>query len=278
MKTYEEMISAPYDDRACIEAYRALLKKPKDIGLVLVAWEATLPILNCVLWTQFRGVQPGTETYDEAISSVSIKIYNYLMSDRFYEKYYDDPKSHFSLLFTICRSEVITAINKVKRYETVDMSAITPSIVDGGHGAIEHKIFVKQLPTYILAQIETKIRFTGAERDLCTFLAERLILGKGIPVPIIRNKWGTRNLRFFADYVRVLVRSILYVLKPDIDAMPSIADTVVQANKDASEQEMFTEGLRWNGNWRSKEEWWLSGYEPESVEEVVVEEEECEDC
>jgi hypothetical protein len=248
------MIRASYNEAACLDAYRALKADPRNPGKVERALELTLPILNCVLCKHFSRFQPGSEAYDEAVSSTVIKLYNYLTSDRFYERYYDEPKTHFSLLFTICRSEVITAINKVRRYENFDSTGMNPPpLYENSPTALEHRIYVKELPEHILAEVVSKIRFTGLDRDLCAFLAEKLVNGKGVPVTVVRKRWGTRNLKFFAEYVRVLIRAVLYELKPSIDKLPVISDLGFYSVLN-SEQDMFTEGWHTGNN---EVDWWL---------------------
>lgn len=253
------MMRKPYNEEACIEIYRELKKDPRNPQKVELALELTLPILNFILSKYFYRYQPGMEAYDEAVSYTVIKLYSYLMSDRFYDKYYDDPRTHFSLLFTICKSEVITALKKVRKYEIFNQTGIVfPHIYsmnyEYGRSAIEHKIYLSELPEDILNKVIKKIRFIDEDFELCKLIATKLVNGEGVPVHLIRKKWGTRNLKFFTQYIRILIRSVLYDLKPDIEKFEFLSE-IDKFSILSFEQDFFTEG--WHAGGASEADWWF---------------------
>lgn len=242
--TYDYYLALPYDNIACTQAYAELLTDPDNPDRVTKAWELSMPVLGCVLKSKFKWLQPGMEAYDEAVSSVAIKLYNVLSSKKFRERYYIDIKTHFSLLFGICRLEAITALNKVRKYHADLPVFITQSNLDSSPGSIHYKLYLNDLPNLILQTVASNCRFTGERKDLCLFIAEQLIEGTGIPVVTIRKKWGTKDLPFFIDYSRALVREALLEHKEDFRSMKPTEDSALDDAVMTSIYDIFGEGLR----------------------------------
>lgn len=262
MQSYEQLIAGPYNSEECLSSFKTLLEDPTNEEKILKAWEHAMPILGCVLNSQFSWMSQGTELYDEALSSGAIKLWNLLRSEKFHSRYYVNDDTHFAFLFGICRLEIITVLNKLRRHSDVPPFT-TQSSLDSSPTSILFKIYAKELPQQVLEYVDEHIRFDGSEKRLCMFIAERLVGDHEIPTPVIRKQWGTKHLAFYQDYVRVLIRSALWEFKQQFHMMRSASDDAYDNLLANSLQDVFGEGMHVDGSVEPYEQWWNLGMEKE---------------
>lgn len=244
---YEELIRRSYNNKACVDAFRDLAASPGNREFTGRAIETALPVLGVVLSMHFRRLKPGCEEYDEIISSVPARLFLHIIKDRFYQEYYEEPASQFSYLFTYFYYEILNVLKKCKRLASLHHDVPCTSFLafnfEAASTSTECRVHVSELPRHIKDTVIKRIRFCGDERDLCVFLVESLVDGKGIPAVILRQRWGVRDPEFFSSYIRVLIRSVLLEMKPDIDRIPSVEDADQEGATIRSMYDTFTAGL-----------------------------------
>lgn len=254
MQTYEMMMRRQYDNELCTQLFRELMKKPKDDKIISDIIEASLPVLSRVLQSNFRRIQLGTEEYDEVLSSVPVSFYMYLISDKFYEKYYSQSESHFSFLYGIFRYEILNVLKRVKRFQRSDMelphSPVMAMNLSTAPVAIEYNTLLKELPQYIYDEICKRFRFTEEENLICETIAYCTILSPEfdgtsiVPRILIHQVYDIEEERmaFFEDYVRSNIYIMLFDYKNQIDIMPSVLEGVLNSSGFMI-QEVFSEGM-----------------------------------
>lgn len=233
MLTYDQMLAGKVDKDACVEAYRALVRKPKNTDLVAEAVIVSMPILSCVIWSQFSWLRPGVDIYEDVLSRCACELTTFLMGDRFYERFYDEPEKHFSFIFGFFRNKILdtleaatashSRLNKVVSC-AADAPPVQHHVLAASSAASDFRIFVSQLPTAIVRGVGDRCRFRGPERELCTLIARCMVEGRGVPTAIVRQKWAEqrRLLPFFTNYTRVLVRQTLLALRKEALSMTSV--------------------------------------------------------
>lgn len=93
---------------------------------------------------------------------------------------------------------------------------------------IDASIFLKELNGVILKKFRTAIRFSGAERAACVSIATSLLfIGKAPSYKLIRSKYGIRprHVRFFNDFVRIVIRNELYDMRASLPRVFSESDS-----------------------------------------------------
>lgn len=254
MQTYEAMMRKPYNNELCTKLFRELMTKPKDDEIITEILEASLPVLGRVLQSNFRRIQPGTEEYEEVVSSVPLSFYLYLTNDKFYEKYYPSTESHFSFLYGIFRYEILNVLKRVKRFQRSDMdmphSPVMAMNLSTAPVAIEYNTLLKELPNFLYEEIKKRLRFTNEENLICETIAYCMILGPEfdgtsiVPRALLNQVYeiGYEKVEFFEHYVRSNIYIILFNYKKQIDLMPSIIDGAINT-AEYSVQEIFMEGM-----------------------------------
>lgn len=252
--TYDSMMRKQYDNLYCSSLFKQLLEKPKDSDLISKIIEASLPVLACVLNTNFKRIKPGSEEYDEIVSSVPVSFYLYLTNDKFYTKYYHSEESHFSFLFGIFRYEVLNVLKRVRRFQKNEFdlpSAPTLAInLSSSYAAMEHKIILRELPQYLYDEVKSRLRFSDEENLICDTIASCLILDNRIgstnlvPVATLTQVYDIEmsRIEFFVNFVKTIVYMKLFDYKQYVDTIPSVMD-VSLTNADFLIQELFTEGM-----------------------------------
>lgn len=252
--TYGAMMRRQYDNVHCSSLFKQLLENPKDQDLISQIIEASLPVLACVLNTNFRRVKPGSEEYEEILSSVPISFYMYLMNDKFYGKYYHSEESHFAFLFGIFRYEVLNVLKKVRRFQKNEYDVPnSPALVmnlSSSYAAIEHKLILRELPKYLYDEVRKHFRFTDEENLICETIANCLVLenrvGKAnlIPISTLTQVYDIEKSRidFFINFVKTIVYMKLFDYKKYVDSIPAVMD-ISLSNADFLIQELFMEGL-----------------------------------
>lgn len=232
MKTYEELMRADYNKSATTQAFRELVKKPKDRDLIGRAFELSMPVLGVLMKSKFKIVRPGTEEYDEILSSVPAAFFMYMNTDRFYDRYYDDEDSLFSFLFGLFRFEILNALKKtrknVARMESDGKYGYTPmsSCMSRTQSTVEHRLYLRQFGSLILKNVLDKNRFSGTDKLLVETILPLLLAGKHVPYSILSQDPGIKRDRasFFVDYIRVLIRSALMDEKERVGDLHRISE------------------------------------------------------
>lgn len=255
--TYEEMMKLRYNKNKCVEAFRELVKNPRGENEVIRVLEVSLPVLGCVLNSQFKRLQPGTEEYDEIISSVPCSFYQYLMTNRFYERFYDNPDSQFSYLFGLFRYEVLNILKKIRKHNKFEMdtpnSPVMAMNLDSSYHAVEYKIFFKQLGKYMFTEFEKSLRFSDIENDICRTIAQNFIFNNVsfVPMSLLVQMRGELKVgsdyeskfKFFGDFTKCRLMMIILDNKDMIDMLPSIIDVETMYSSDHTVQDVFLEGM-----------------------------------
>ncbi len=240
MSTYNRLIHSPYRREAAGVAFQNLIEHPKDPKCVEEAINVSFPVIGAVLRSHFRWLDKKSEAYEESVSSCVYRLYLLFLSDRFYTRFYINPESQFAYLYQVCKYEIISVISKLAREQQRGLPIPQALLnLDTSEAGIWYRIYLKEIPAEVYRNVKGRIRFTGKEGDLCDFIAVSLIEGRGIPVVLIRQKWGTTNLRFFTDYVRVLIRSVLVGMRKDIEAIPTVLEAEEAGAMEATAQELY---------------------------------------
>jgi len=247
MATYEELIRRKYNNDICVDAFRKLIEHPKDPDAISLAIETALPVLGCVLNSNFKRVQPGTEEYEEILSSVPFSLYMYLCSDRFYSRFYNSSDSHFSFLFGIFRFEVLNTLKKTRRFSLDHISSDSEYSsfgLESMSGFTEFKVLFNELPDDFFGKVESKVRFSGDEREIVLLIIRNFKEQRCPPVSVISQWWklGKKQIEFLINYVCTIIRFTLFEMKTEMLGLPNIINSEKDFH-DRNLQDVFANGM-----------------------------------
>lgn len=203
-----------------------------------------IPVVGCVLRSHFRWLDPRSEAFEESVSCCVTKLFTLFLSDKFYEKFYVDERTQFSYLYQICKFEVVSVLNRLNRDKQLGIP-VPPALLnlDTSEAGIWYRVFLKEIPAEVYRKASECIRFKGEEFEMCQFILTSLIEGRGVPVVLIRTRWGSSNLKFFVGYIRVLIRMALVSLKEEIAMIPSVLDVEEARLYESAAQGMYDDDL-----------------------------------
>ncbi len=249
MATYESLIRKTFDKDKCSEDFSRLRSDPRNSEYIGAVVESALPVLGCLLSTQFRRIlRPGTEEYDEIISAVPASFFEYLNSDKFYEKYYDDPNTIFSFLYGMFRYEILNTLKKLRKHQDIDSKMVNNFSVtsyfnlEASASYMEYRLFANELPEFIISATLKKIRFTENDRTICETILNSLVNSNGIPWYLISEVYNIskQEIRFFVDHVVICIREVLRENREMFDHVPHVM--YVELGNDKN-YESFREGF-----------------------------------
>jgi len=235
MKTYLEMARSSYDAKRCSEAFQQLSRNPKSPELVAQVIEQAMPVLGCHLSTTFRLViRPDTDEYDEVLSSIPMALYEYLSSDRFYRRYYDNPDTLFAFLYGLIRYEILNVLKRTRRSSRVDPAVIprlgtahSSAALESSAFYVEMKILADELPRYFRSEVLKDLRFEGEDRLICETILQQVIDSEGVPWALISTRFRgvpRERVKFLAEHIIVRLKEVIESNRAIIDNLPYVAD------------------------------------------------------
>jgi hypothetical protein len=240
MDRYENVLHREYFNSKCHNTYKELLSKPRDSDLLAKAIEESLPVLGRVLGTSFRKIQSHTIMYEEILERVPFALYQYLISDTFYTKFYPKEESHMGFLWGLFRHEVLNALTAFRR----SVPSRLPSYMGYPDyyseflpAAVEMGIFLTQLPQTIADDAEELIRFReDLDYAICLTVLEAIVQGKPIPWFTLRNiapDYRLARIEFLVSHVRVLIRKVVLRYRVEFEQLQLQLSEEVQTVKDS---------------------------------------------
>ena len=199
-----------------------------------------MPVLAVVLTKHFRWLKKGTDRYEEALAEAPSGLFRYLISDRFYRRFYSyagyNEKSLFSFLCGFFEREVAHALKIMRGTIKTDAldplpPPLPPAYFDTLPASVECRLFLAELPKYIATRawevIVKEMVFDDTEQAVARTILDAVVGFKFVPYRLLSETtgWNLDRLEFMAEHVQLCLRWALHEIKPEIDAMPMVSES-----------------------------------------------------
>lgn len=208
---------------------RSLICRPFDSDLVYALYNAKsspdtifhhfMPMIKIVLATEWKSAISAYE--DELISAAMTKLYD-LILNRAYDAmlvrrgvegvyglnefmrwhYYE---IHGSMRTTVCDDRSWDE-QRLTKYGIEPASMLKP-------WHCETRIYLSQLPHELENLVMERVRFEGNGYLACQYVLRCILRNGRVVEGVIKHELKLVNVKFFVDYVLVLLRSVLYGLR-----------------------------------------------------------------
>lgn len=197
------------------ESMTTLLDKPlacdlyrwsSDLGLI---YHYLLPLVRIVARKTIRAV--ADELEEEVMADAAANLYIQL-ARRTYDSDEWDPDHFINHYYAIVRRHIIEAFRDVviilpEKYEQPQPPRMLHPY------DVENHLYLLQIPDVIRQHASNRIRFSGAEKDACLYLIDRILTGTRIVLPYLTNELHLREPEFYVTYIVVILRATIYDLK-----------------------------------------------------------------
>lgn len=206
----QDLVWQYYDSKHSVTACQAYFDDSENSEKLMVAYESILPIIGIVIRKDFSHLQEAD--LDDLMQAGAIEYWRYL-SEKKPHPY--DTRSHFNLYYKIGFHAMIKA-KGMNAPVVVDFfyNGALPPAASCNFQPSDQKLFARQLPKMVFDLIVPKIRFTGAEFEVCKYIAHCLVFEEPIRRFQIRQIGGRiTNAEFFEMYVSVLKECALLEIR-----------------------------------------------------------------